>query len=124
MKLSDLKTGMRVRMRDGNLRLVLRDVDCIGRNQKLFFARFDGNGFMIGTCYSDDMLENSGSDEFDIVAVYNVTDKYDHCGQGGMLDPTKLSSPIWTRKETKETKEMTVAEISKELGYEVKVVEG
>ena len=51
--------------------------------------------------------------DFDIVAVYNSDDM---CGFKGLATAT----PIWT--ETTPAREMTVAEIEKELGHGIKVV--
>lgn len=51
--------------------------------------------------------------DFDIVAVYNSDDM---CGFKGLATAT----PIWT--ETIPAREMTVAEIEKELGHGIKVV--
>jgi len=56
MKLSDLKTGMRVRMRDGGLYLVMRDVESMFGTDGVFFADMIYDGFTIGNDYDDDML--------------------------------------------------------------------
>lgn len=51
--------------------------------------------------------------DFDIVAVYNPDDM---CGFKGLA----TAKPIWT--ETTSAREMTIAEIEKELGHGIKVV--
>ena len=119
MKKADLKTGQRVKLRNGNVYLVLKDVDTdyCGKNE-IFFA--GKQGFMSGLCYGEDLnfkkLPCSG---YDIISVHNVFDECDNCGNGEILNLDILSTPIWERGEAKEK---TVAEIEKELGYKIKIV--
>ena len=114
MKLSDLKTGMRVRMRDDRLYIVMLDIERHPGTKDILFAGLTFHDFNYGCYYNDDMTSKGTDSNSDIVEVYYIM-------HGGMFELDNMPASIWTRKESKE---MTVAEISKELGYEVKVVEG
>lgn len=119
MKKLDLKTGQRVKLRNGDIYLVLKDVDTdyYGKNE-IFFA--GKQGFMSGSSYDGDLnykkLPCSGCD---VISVHNVFDNCDNCGNGEILNLDILSAPIWKRGEIKK---MTVAEIEKELGYKIMIV--
>ncbi len=103
MRKSDLKTGMWVELRNGNSHIVLLDTpnegDVLG-----------GNGWNRFSSYSRD-LTNRSYKTLDIVKVFEVHPTDAFSGEDKKL--------IWEREETKE---MTVAEISKKLGFDVKVV--
>lgn len=57
-------------------------------------------------CIKEDLTGTSTINN-DIIAIYEVS-----------------KEPVWTREVEKHTREMTVEEISKELGYDVKIVKG
>ena len=101
MTKADLKNGMVIEYRDGIKALLINDV---------LMSR---SGYMSLRQYNDD-LTAVGSELCDIVKIYNTLGKTFH---------TVFESPylklIWKRKEAKE---MTLAEIEKELGYPVKIV--
>lgn len=61
----------------------------------------------------DENLHDVEDNEFDIEKVY----EYHRCGFSSIKN--NLTSPVWERKHVKE---MTIAEIEKELGYAIKVV--
>jgi len=99
MKKSDLKTGQRVRTRDGKLWLVLKDCDTEHYgNQDLFFASLSKKGFLIGDNFSDDLI-NENYTEFDIVAVYNEEEFIKGCAWN-IFDSNFLHL-IWEREESK-----------------------
>lgn len=97
---NDLKDGMVVKTREGNYYLVCGDL----------FIR--DMGFLEINTYNND-LTNKLSIEEDIVAVYGKI--YTLCA----LKNIEYNTVLWKREEAKE---MTIAEIEKELGYSIKVV--
>lgn len=115
MTLSDLKTGMIVTLRNGIECVVFRDTESsMDRSDHVILNREKGvwerlNSYMYN-------LTNKHNREFDIVKVERPPHPYafqdiDYGRDGRVL--------LW---ECKEVKKMTVAEISKELGYEVEIV--
>ena len=98
MKKNDLKSGMVVELRDGSLGLVVDNI-----------VMLSDNDFIDLRFYNDNLTANYC---FDIVKIYN---RNNHTFKNWH----KNLELIWQRKEVKE---MTVEEISKALGYEVKVV--
>jgi len=96
---SDLKERYIVKTRNGNEYIV---------NNKDIADRIINGKIACGCIglnyYTDNLIENLGNKELDIVEVYKP--KYE---------------TIWTRQEDT-VKEMTVAEIEKQLGYSIKVV--
>lgn len=94
MKKSDLKTGMRVRMRDGSIHLVVLNVLIDGRNDILFTN--DRGGWMPGESYNDDLICKS-YDEFDIMEVYSIAENQRHFGSNFMTLDKRYS--IWKRDE-------------------------
>lgn len=114
MEKADLRTGMRVKTREGNVYIVLKDYDTANYgHQDIFFC--GEYGFLIGTRYSEDLTYVQGEGgRYDIVQVFsNFLD-------GCILDIENLGSLLWERTKTKE---MTVEEIQQALGYKIKVVE-
>lgn len=111
MRKSDLKTGMRIRTRNGHIMLVLKDVETRDYGcQDLVFV--DTGGFNLGSDYTEDMtdIDDSG---YDIVEVYNTTDE--HAFSGGVLN-LDIRTSIWKRVEYTENQK-TVIEALKVLGY-------
>ena len=104
---ADLKDGMVVEYRDGSLRMVLGD-KLIGYN---LYASLDN---------FTDTLELLDSQVFSMMTIDKV---YKSTGEvlNEYFDTKKLTL-IWERPKEEPVKEMTVAEIEKELGYKVKVV--
>lgn len=117
MKLSDLKTGMRIVLRNGQELIVLKDVITPNGKKEDMYVKKDG-GFMAASDYNDDMTRKSADKEWDITKVYEQNN-------GKYLDAVVLSSDIeyfdliWERTKAKK---MTVSEICKELGYEVEII--
>lgn len=100
---ADLKEFDIVEFRNGRKALITRDIVSVGWNVGVF---------SIDT-WKDD-LTDKGTDKYDIMKVYRPTDSI----------PTDKSKwkDLPVVYERTEVKEMTVEEISKALGYEVKVV--
>jgi hypothetical protein len=104
MKKSELKTGMRVRMRNNEIYLVLKDVDTetYGHQDIIFVRKY---GFMTGSNYDENSMKICGSSsDFDIMEVFNVENNIPF--SSSVLDLSKRHS-IWQRQEfTEEQKEI------------------
>lgn len=113
MTKADLKTGMRVKTRNGITYVVVLNYKTgLYGFQDVFFV--GDNGFMTGDSYGDDLLcITSGEYSFDIAKVY--AQPKDHF----FLNIKETGRIIWERKEPKS---MTLAEIEQELGYPVKII--
>jgi len=99
----DLIDGMVVKTREGVHYLVCGDL----------FIR--NTGFLQIDTYNND-LTSKLFNEKDIVAVYNKIHSLDT-----LNDIEYNKKVLWKREEVKE---MTIAEIEKELGYSIKIVKG
>lgn len=101
---ADLKEFDIVEFRNGRQALITMNI-AIGV--------LEADGFSFRT-WNDDLKDNTGADVYDIMKVYRPTDNI----------PTDKSKwkDLPVVYERTEVKEMTVEEISKALGYEVKVV--
>lgn len=101
---ADLKEFDIVEFRNGRQALITMDIG---------FVNLVVCGFTFGT-WNNDLKDNAGVDKYDIMKVYRPTDSL----------PTDKSKwkDLPVVYERTEVKEMTVEEISKALGYEVKVV--
>ena len=112
MTKKDLKSGMTVITRNGNKYLVL--TNCVSSTLQ-DFCLVGPTGYLESCGYADDLTDGI-CDEWDIMEVYNAK----------ILETTysmpTYSHPIWKRIESIEHKEMTIAEIEKELGYPIKIV--
>ena len=110
MTLNDLKTGMIVKIRNGEYHIIMRDFIDDGD----ILAGLSCNNKILGTWtslsnYNQDMT-NSRFPHIDIMSVY---DSYPYSAD----TPKKL---LWERKEYKE---VTMKEIEEKLGCKVKIVE-
>lgn len=106
MNKSELKTGMRVRTRSGDLWLVLKDCDtaCYGHQDICFVKKGD---FLTGDGYNQDLLRNEFN-EYDIIEVCNSL-------SGGIDSLTlelSLCKPVWERSSSVP---QTLADIEKEF---------
>ena len=91
MKKSELKTGMWVEMRNGELYMVVKDVDTrMYGNQDIFFA--GKSGFMTGDGYDELMMNDRtlrNSENYDIVKVHKKSpDRY-------LLSPEHKGELLW-----------------------------
>ena len=114
---SDLKTGMRVRYRNGGIRLVLRDTPL---GELVVLDKPDHNGISthnnLNVGYTNDLRCRSDENaaDLDIVAVYKPTLVYK------ILDLRHEGDLIWERKEPKR---LTLEELEARLGFEVEIIE-
>ena len=110
MKKSDLKKGMRVRLKNGRILIVIRDYETARyEHQDILFA--DDYGFMPGDDYGEDLLYRDDD--------YSVSEVYANPGDSHFLDVKRKGEFLWERPEPKE---MTLADIEAELGYPVKII--
>lgn len=109
MKKSELRSGMIVTMRNGELCLIVHKCD----ESKLVLLYLKSGGYDLLDIWTEDLLYcgNSGLDGKDAVSVSTKA------GWGSWnMD---FANTLWNRVDVKE---MTVEQISKELGYDVKIV--
>lgn len=117
MKLSDLKTGWRVKLRNGDTYVVLRDCETkkYGHQDVMFInlSNINFGTFAIGSNYDLNFLKTSDSD-FDIMKVYKMF------VNGDVFNKHHMGDLVWER--SLEPKDMTLKEIEDELGYPVRIV--
>ena len=102
---------MKKYLKNGNV------IEC--RNRRRYVVMNDGNFAIDATDFIED-LENVGTfedEEWDIMEIYRPTRSTSLSNL--LKEPSLYCELVWERTEKKE---MTVAEISKALGYEVKIV--
>jgi hypothetical protein len=102
---------MKKYLKNGNI------IEC--RNRRRYVVMNDGNFAIDATEFIED-LENVGTfedEEWDIMKIYHPTRSTSLSNL--LKNPWLYCELVWERTEKKE---MTVAEISKALGYEVKIV--
>ncbi len=107
MKKQDLKSGMLVQFRDGNVFMLIND------------ALVSDGGWMSLGNIDKDLNYICHDDEWDIMKVSKVLN-------GHYLIPTHWNEKTLNKNllwEREETKKMTVSEIQKELGYKIEIIE-
>ena len=110
MKKTDLKVGMVVKLRCGELHMLM---PC--GNAKYDLVLFDGNGWLRFNDFEDDLTDKDDTN-YDIMKVYG----FSHYANQVMSFKTNERELLWERKEEK--KKMTVSEIESILGYEVEII--
>ena len=115
MKKSDLKTGMRVRVRNGGVYLVIKDVDTmLYGHQDIAFV--NNISFICGNDYTEDLKDNNNLN-YDIVEVFQVNHDEKSLLTYAFLDLKRRFS-IWKRQEyTEEQKEIFMALKVLEFNY-------
>ena len=93
-----LKTGMKVLTREGDLYMVVKDCDTFNGHEDYLFINLNTKGFLVGSCYKENLEDSEGEREFDIMEVYN-TNQYGFFDRR-VLDPDAKYS-IWKREEDK-----------------------
>lgn len=121
MKLSDLKTGMHVILRDGDEYIVLKDT-CLYSNydydtyEKNIIKTLNSRTYTSLNNYNEDFT-SAISNWLDIVEVYTC-----NCVTA-ILESVKNEPDSFIRIfEEKPTKKMTLEEIEKELGYKIEII--
>lgn len=124
-KLPTLKTGMKVKLRDGRMGLVVENANVMTDGEQKF-AILLKDGFCFADEYSDDKME-SGFSGLDIVKVYaNLTSDGRAVICSHTLDVENISgyTEIWSKDTTKKiTKKQAETELSEKHGVKV-VIEG
>lgn len=103
---ADLQNGMVIRYRNGEKRIILN-------------SNIMGNGCFIPFEQMNDNLTHYANNDYDIIKVYRSSG----CTINDYLKDHNLTL-IWERKEKPEPVEMTIEEICKALGKEIKIVKG
>lgn len=121
MKKYNIKNGMHVITKDGTEYVIISKVTALEQTGKhdTIMVQINDNGWMPLDNYDDD-LHHKCEDDFDIKAVYMplyfayvLSSVYDIFLKDKFIK-------IWERPTAKK---MTKADIEKELGYEIEVVE-
>lgn len=117
MKLSDLKTGWRVELRDGNTYVVLRDCETsVYGHQDIMFINLNTinfGGYTVGSDYDSKLLNKEYSD-YDIMKVYAMY------VDSVAFNKDYMGDLVWER--SLEPKDMTLKDIEDKLGYPVRIV--
>lgn len=114
MKKSDLKTGMRVKVRIGQIYLVIRDIQHVDGHQELAFI--SNCGFIKGSNYDDGLINTiSFSSSFDVMEVYTINENPNNLLTSCTLDLDKRFS-IWKRQEYTDRQE-EIFKALKVLGF-------
>lgn len=101
MTKKDLKTGMTVRLRNGNLYKILKDVTTLTHGYQEIILISQTCGFVAGANYLLNLIFNKGKmSEFDIMEIFDILS----IGNILAFDTSRL---LWKREEPKK---MTVAE--------------
>ena len=112
IKKSDLRTGMKVTLRNGDNYIVLLNAKhkySDNKNILVGYHNYDCCDWLILDRYNEDLTYNDGKfDEFDIVKV-------EECEHLGHLFTDKLEF------SQQQIKEMTLEEIERELGCKIKL---
>ena len=121
MRLKDLKTGMRIILRNGQEYIVLKNVVTPYKyeGEQDMYISIAGD-WMSSSSYNDDLTCKEDDDyKYDIIKVY-AQNNGDYIS-GSVLQKNEIRNMnlIWERKEKRK---MTVSEICKELGYDVEIV--
>jgi hypothetical protein len=112
MTKNDLKTGMLVEFRSGAIGMVLNNV--ISGQGEEYISDVDN--------FNDDLTYGSHSSQYDIMRVSQVLERGKLARTEYWNEKTLTNNCVWKRFSPPPVKEMTVAEISAALGYEVKIV--
>lgn len=113
MTKADLKTGMVVELRNGDKFLVMLNPDCEDRELISFYG-----GFMKLNNYDDNLNDNEGDAEYDIIKVYTAETSICRLFESSNGKGLRLTL-LWERSEVKE---MAIEEIEEQLGYKIKIV--
>lgn len=119
MKLKDLKTGMRIILRNGGEYIVLENVITpYDEGKEDMYILVDG-GWMSSNSYNDDLTCKGNSREYDIMEVYAQNNGNFLSGDVLQKNAIKNMNLIWKREEKRK---MTVSEICEELGYDIEII--
>jgi len=113
----DLKIGYLVRHRNGTLKMVMPIQS--GSPEKCLLVLVSSTGLWSElNAYSEDLISKCASSKgtLDVLEVYG----YSEYSTTALEFNTSHRHLLWKREEPK--KEMTIADIEKELGYSIKII--
>lgn len=110
---SDLKSGMLVVKRNGNVELLIGEY---------FMDKESGHNCL--SSINEDLTNGTGyRKQFDIVEVYDIHSHTIGSFKSDSFDIERLTS-LYKREETKVIKKLTIEDIQNKLGYEFKIIKG
>ena len=117
MKKSELKSGMIIELRNGDVGLVLLNTGRTEHNDTVVAAGSSAGCTWGGLCSWDENLiyDEGQRDIFDIVKVYAMSNNKDCAG----FQASYRGDLLWSRSSEKE---MTKGEVEEALGYKIKIV--
>lgn len=125
MQKSDIKNGMHVITNNGEEWVILSDIHASSQTNSnntahVIMANIDGEGWMNFDKYTSDLRCDNGNFEYEIQAVFEP--KYYSATL--MSVRSAYSNHNFTKLwERSIAKKMTKAEIEKELGYEIEIID-
>ena len=126
MVLSELKTGMRVILRDGSETIVLKDI-CYDdqynnmRHSNILLDINDGS-FASLRDYNNDMAENGDENELDIMQVYTINNSYNILKKLSDLEDWNYTL-LYNREMETPIHKLTKSQIEQELGYKIEIID-
>lgn len=130
MKKSDIKNGMHVITNDGTEYVIISDIEAFEQNlntAKTIMVQLNGNGWMPFDEYDDDLhYHDPDGDEYNEDRFYDIKTVYaPRYYVNTLLSVHNVNNmrgftKVWERPIVKK---MTKADIEKELGYEIEIVD-
>ena len=111
MKLSELKTGMRVILKDGSENVVFKDMPYSDEYYANIILDIDNHGIIDLGSYTNDMREADGNYIFDIMKVYIINDNYNVMTRLSDLEDSDYTVLYERKKEKEEPKKLTKKQI-------------
>ena len=122
MVLSELKTGMRVILRDGSENVVFKDMNYNSIYHSNILLDINEGTYISLREYSNDMTMTNDDSEFDIMQVYTIDDSFNV-----MIKLSDLKTwgytLLYDREKEEEPKELTKEQIEELLGYKIKILD-
>lgn len=118
MNKSDLKTGMRVILQNGETYMVIRDCECSFDNtHKFIFIQRDKPSFLYDSDYDNDLrCRSRGMPQLDVIAIGWPTKS--RC----VNSSTFCSNEFFPMETRQPRKQMTQKQIEEMLGYEIDII--
>ena len=130
MKKSDIKNGMHVITNNGNEYIIISGIEADKQIEEtntanIIMVQLDGNGWMPFDDYDDDLCyHDPEDDESDYDKYYDIKTVYaPRFYAWTLISINEYSKDKFTKVWERPRKKMTKAEIEKELGYEIEIVE-
>lgn len=120
MKLSELKTGMRVFLRNGDEAVVFKNMDYRTDYDSNIFLDFNGR-FTSFEVYTEDMKDYEGFSNLDIMKVYRIKDNYNVMTK--LSELRKDDYELIYEREEPPVEKLTKSQIEALLGYKIEIVE-